>query len=115
MRRVPRGQRAGIRVTSLLIAALCCAPLAVFAATPTPPVGPAGQFPPGGVLGPTGVRVGPTNPRQMMTLAVSLKVQDQHALDTFLHDLYDPASPQFHHYLAPADFTKRFLVGGRQT
>ncbi|MHB8647581.1 MAG: protease pro-enzyme activation domain-containing protein, partial [Thermomicrobiales bacterium] len=48
-------------------------------------------------------------------LAVSLTVQDQHALDTFLHDLYDPASPQFHHYLAPADFTKRFLVGGRQT
>jgi len=65
--------------------------------------------------GPSGVRVGLTNPQQVMTLAISLKVQDQHALDTFLHDLYDPTSPQFHHYLTPTDFSKRFIASGRQT
>ncbi|MGI8689790.1 MAG: protease pro-enzyme activation domain-containing protein [Thermomicrobiales bacterium] len=125
MRNLLYGRRATIRVVSLLIASLCCAPLAVFAATPTPPGGKPGQvppgFPPGGVpgqqsfAGPSGARIGPTNPQQAMTLAISLKVQDQHALDTFLHDLYDPTSPQFHHYLTPTDFSKRFIAGGRQT
>ncbi|MDQ6907337.1 MAG: protease pro-enzyme activation domain-containing protein, partial [Chloroflexota bacterium] len=142
MTKLLHGHRAGIRLTGLLIACLCCAPLAVFAATPTPTVGVGqpgqaqvgtppgtrtGQFPPGfspgGVpgsqgaqppTGPVGARVGPTNPQQTMYLAVSLKVQDQHALDTFLHDLYDPTSPQFHHYLSPADFTKRFITSSRQ-
>ncbi len=129
MRNLPQGHRAAIRVASLLIAMLFCAPLAAFAATPTPPGGKPGQtlpglpsgFPPGGVpgqqsfAGPSGARIGPTNPQQAMTLAISLKVQDQHALDTFLHDLYDPTSPQFHHYLTPTDFSNRFIAGGRQT
>ena len=129
MRDLLHGRRAAIRVVSLLIAALCCAPLAALAATPTPPTGKPGQaspgfpadFPPSGVpgqqsfTGPSGVRVGQTNPQHVMTLAISLKVQDQHALDTFLHDLYDPSSPQFHHYLTPTDFSKRFIAGGRQT
>ncbi len=125
MKNLLHGHQAGIRLTGLLIACLCCAPLAVFAATPTPSVG-AGQpgqaqpgFPPGtqgaqASFGPAGARIGPTNPQQTMYLSVSLKVQDQHALDTFLHDLYDPTSPQFHHYLSPADFTKRFITSGRQ-
>ncbi|HEY8292973.1 MAG TPA: protease pro-enzyme activation domain-containing protein, partial [Thermomicrobiales bacterium] len=124
MKTLPHGHRAAIRLTSLLIAAVCCAPLAVFAATPTPATGQPGQgqaafppgFPPGAqpFAGPSGVRIGPTDPQQAITLAVSLKVQDQHALDSFLHDLYDPTSPQFHHYLTPADFSRRFITGGRQ-
>ncbi len=112
MNLLPHGHRAGIRVTSLLIASLCCAPLTTFAAPP--PVGAPGQQGAQSFSGPAGVRIGPTDPQQAMTLAISLKVQDQHALDTFLHDLYDPASPQFHHYLSPADFSKRFISGGRQ-
>ncbi len=120
MRSLLHGRRAAIRVTSLLIAGLCCAPLAVFAATPTPSGGKPVQVQTGmpgqqSFAGPSGVRVGPTNPQQVMTLAISLKVQDQHALDTFLHDLYDPTSPQFHHYLTPADFSKRFIASERQT
>jgi len=127
MKKLPHGHRAGIRLTSLLIACLWCAPLAVLAATPTPNAGQPGQaqpgfppgFPPGAQgaqtpVGQAGARVGPTNPQQTMSLSVSLKVQDQHAFDTFLHDLYDPTSPQFHQYLAPADFTKRFITSGRQ-
>ena len=137
--RLLHGHRARIHWLSLLIASIICAPLAVYAAPPTVPPGvpgqgvasqpffpgmpPGGQFPPGlgpnqqvgaGPNGPPGARIGPTNPQQPLTLAISLKVQDQHALDTFLHDLYDPASPNFRHYLSPADFTKRFITTGRQ-
>jgi subtilase family serine protease len=132
---LPRGRGAGRRWASLLVLSLLCWPLTVFAATPTPPIAQPGQtttgfpaglppgFPSSGALGgqgapgptaPPGTRIGPTNPQQMMTIGVSLKVQDQHALDSFLQDLYNPASPQFHHYLSPADFTRRFLASGRQ-
>ncbi|MGI8854346.1 MAG: S53 family peptidase, partial [Thermomicrobiales bacterium] len=132
---LPRGRSVGRCWASLLVISLLCWPLTVFAATPTPPVAQPGQatsaFPPGlppgfspggsfatpgaaGQSAPPGTRVGPTNPQQTMSIGVSLKVQDQRALDSFLHDLYDPASPQFHHYLSPADFTKRFVASGRQ-
>src|SRR5947208_11744859 len=124
-----RGRGARGRWTGLLIIGLICWPLTAFAATPTPPINQPGQtttgfpigFPPGfppnvqGQQGPVsqlGGRLGPTDPQQTMVIGVSLKVTDQRALDVFLHDLYDPASPQFHHFLTPADFTKRFLVSG---
>ena len=42
-----------------------------------------------GAGAPPGTRVGATSPQQTMSIAVALKVQDQHGLDTFLHDLYD--------------------------
>jgi subtilase family serine protease len=57
----------------------------------------------------TEARVGRTSAQQALTLSVPLKVRDQTALDTFLHDLYDPASPSFHHYLTPAEYTNRFV------
>jgi hypothetical protein len=112
---------AGRYGASLLIVGLLSWPLTIFAATPTPPTN---AFPPGystgvnqgapGAGAPPGARVGPTNPQQTMAIGVALKVQDQHGLDTFLHDLYDLGSPQFHHYLSAADFTKRFIASGRQ-
>lgn len=114
--RLPRGRGTGRCRASLLVFALLCWPLTVLAATPTPPATQTGQttgFPPGSTP-PPGVRIGPTNPQQTMAIGVALKVQDQRALDGFLHDLYDPASPQFHHYLSPAEFTRRFVAGGRQ-
>lgn len=123
MGNVLHGRQAAIRLTGLLIASLCFAPLVVSAATPTPPIGQPGQgqpghppgFPANSTSGPQGTRLGQTDPQQTMTLAISLKVQDQHTLDTFLHNLYDPTSPQFHNYLTPADFSKRFITSGRQT
>lgn len=116
--KLPRVRGAARCRASLLAIALLCGPLTAFAATPTPPGSSPGdasaaqgiQAP----AGPPGVRIGPTNPQRTMAIGVSLKVQDQRALDGFLHDLYDPASPQFHHYLSPADFTKRFVANGRQ-
>jgi kumamolisin len=56
-----------------------------------------------------GTLVGRTNAQQQVTLAVPLKIAKQSDLDAFLRDLYDPKSPSFHHYLTPAEFTKRYV------
>jgi hypothetical protein len=43
-----------------------------------------------------------------LRLALALPLRDAAGLTDFLRDLYDPASPQFHRYLTPAEFTARF-------
>jgi Pro-kumamolisin, activation domain len=43
-----------------------------------------------------------------MDLAVGLPLRNQQELDTLLKDLFDPASPNFHHYLTAAQFSDRF-------
>src|SRR4051794_8795177 len=56
-----------------------------------------------------GALVGRTDATKQITLAVPLKVQNEKDLDSFLHDLYEPSSPQFHHFLTPVEYTKRFI------
>jgi subtilase family serine protease len=46
-------------------------------------------------------------PRQLH-LALALPLRNQDALDQLLKDLYDPASPKYHQYLTPAQFTEQF-------
>ena len=55
-------------------------------------------------LSPTG-RVGATN---TLHLAIGLPLRNQAALDTLLQQVYDPASTNYHRYLAPAEFTAQF-------
>jgi hypothetical protein len=43
-----------------------------------------------------------------LRLAIGLPLRDTAGLTNLLRDLYDPASPQFHHYLTPQQFTERF-------
>lgn len=43
-----------------------------------------------------------------LRLAIGLPLRDQTTLSNLLHDLYDPNSPQFHHYLTPEEFAQRF-------
>ena len=43
-----------------------------------------------------------------LQLAIGLPLRNQEALARLLKDLYNPASPVFHHYLSPAEFTSRF-------
>lgn len=43
-----------------------------------------------------------------MDLAIGLAVPRQRELTNFIAQLYDPASPLFHHYLTPAEFAERF-------
>ncbi len=41
-------------------------------------------------------------------LAIGLPLRNQSALNSLLHDLYDPASPAYHHFLDSAQFTAAF-------
>jgi uncharacterized repeat protein (TIGR03803 family) len=41
-------------------------------------------------------------------LALGLPLRNQDALNQLLHQLYNPASPNYHHYLTARDFAERF-------
>ncbi len=43
-----------------------------------------------------------------LRLAIGLPLRDAAGLTNLVRDLYNPASPQFHHYLTPQQFTERF-------
>jgi len=43
-----------------------------------------------------------------LELALSLPLRNQPELNALLHNLYNPASPDFHSYLTPDQFTERF-------
>jgi kumamolisin len=43
-----------------------------------------------------------------LRLEIVLPVRDQAGFDSFLHDVYDPLSPFYRHYVTPQEFTARF-------
>jgi hypothetical protein len=43
-----------------------------------------------------------------MELAIGLPLRSPEALTNLLEGIYDPASPQYHHYLSPGQFTETF-------
>jgi hypothetical protein len=43
-----------------------------------------------------------------LDLAIGLQLRNTNELHALLHDLYDPSSPNFHHYLTPQQFTSKF-------
>ncbi|PWU16345.1 MAG: hypothetical protein C5B50_13770 [Verrucomicrobia bacterium] len=43
-----------------------------------------------------------------LNLAIGLPLRDPAGLTNFLHELYDPSSTNYHHYLTPEQFTERF-------
>lgn len=49
-----------------------------------------------------------------LTLAIGLPLTRTNELQALLRDIYDPASPSYHHYLTPADFALRFGPGKDQ-
>ncbi len=53
-------------------------------------------------------RVGELPPAEHMTLAISLPLRNEAALDGFLQQLYDPQSANYRQYLSVAEFTERF-------
>lgn len=55
-------------------------------------------------LAPTGSLPG----TQKLKLAIGLPLRNQEELSDFLRQLYDPASPNYHRYLTPEEFTARF-------
>src|SRR5690348_17402881 len=53
-------------------------------------------------------RTGEVAGGQRITAALSLKLHNQQALEKFLADVQNPASPQYHHFLTPAQFNAEF-------
>ncbi len=45
---------------------------------------------------------------KVLHLVIGLPLHNQNALTNFLQRLYDPTSPDYHHYLNPAQFTEKF-------
>jgi subtilase family serine protease len=45
---------------------------------------------------------------QMMRLDLVLPLSDPQALDALLADIYNPSSPNFHHFLSVSEFTAKF-------
>lgn len=43
-----------------------------------------------------------------LKLSINLPLRNQQALTNLLQQLYDPASPLYHHYLSPEEFTTQF-------
>ena len=60
------------------------------------------------VSGHAAQRLGAADPTQRLRLAIALPMHDQAGLDALLRDLYDPASPNYKHYLSVAEFADRF-------
>src|SRR5271154_166921 len=52
--------------------------------------------------------IGQLPPDQILSLDIVLKLRDQAGLDSFLKELYDPASPSYRHFLTVPEFTERF-------
>jgi subtilase family serine protease len=53
-------------------------------------------------------RTGDVAADRPITAALSLKLHNQQALEKFLADVQNPASPQYHRFLSPAQFNARF-------
>jgi hypothetical protein len=52
--------------------------------------------------------LGPLKETNRLTLAIGLPWRNQQSLNSLLRRIYDPSSPDFHHYLAPEEFIRRF-------
>jgi subtilase family serine protease len=60
------------------------------------------------VSGKAAAQVGSLSANQVMSLDVVLPVRDQAGLDAFVASVNNPASPTYHQFLTPAQFTARF-------
>jgi len=56
----------------------------------------------------TMVRSGPASASAPMTLSLVLKRDDQTGFDRYLHQIYDPHSPNFHRFLTQPEIAARF-------
>jgi len=60
-------------------------------------------------------RIGSTDPKATVMLAVALKPADDRALNDFLAQLANPQSPQYRKFLTPQQFTDRFFTRADRT
>ena len=92
-------------VAVLVIGALGPTLVSGAATAPGPSVRLAGPIP----TLPAGSSVeGPSDAAATVTVDVALSPRDPAALDTFVHDVSTPGSPEYHHYLAAGQFASIF-------
>ncbi len=91
-----------------VVLALPSAPLLSAHAATVPP-GPRQEIP-GHLLPPSALAkpAGTPDPSAPLKLAIGLPWSDRPGLEKQLHNLYDPSSPDFHHYLTADEFAERF-------
>jgi kumamolisin len=91
------------RLARPLLAALFAAGAVKAAPVPTMT-----QHVPASVADGSALRVGAPPATQTLELSISLPLRDEPGLRALIHDLYDPGSQSFRHYLSVAEFTARF-------
>ncbi len=113
MGQVHAGRRAGVPKI-IVVAAMVTVTVAGWLVAIPPGAGaaPAPRVRPGALapaaLPPGSVDLGSLSPRQQLHLTVVLGPSDPGAVSRLLQGLYDPASPTFHHWLAPGAFSRQF-------
>jgi subtilase family serine protease len=55
-----------------------------------------------------GTRVGPTDPARKISLSISMASASEDEISRALAAIEDPKSPEYHHYLTPQEYAKRF-------
>ena len=55
-----------------------------------------------------GGKIGPLDGSNTLQLSISLPLRNKQGLDEAVAQIYDPASPNFRHYLSTAEFIQRF-------
>jgi subtilase family serine protease len=94
---------AAVMLTFMLLATMCAA--GVFARWPFA----AASRPHAGAPAPGALaRLGPADPARVMTITVALAAHAPAVLDRTLAELNNPASPQYRHFLTPAQFAREF-------
>ncbi|MCW2868315.1 MAG: hypothetical protein JWR20_2503 [Marmoricola sp.] len=92
-------------------AAALCVPLATAGPAATAAPGPGGRAPVGHARPPWATpsrAVGTVDPASRLTVRVSLAPQDPAGVEAFVASVSDPASPDYGHYLTPAEYAARF-------
>ncbi len=58
--------------------------------------------------------LGSASPQQPLDLSIGLQMRNTDELATLLHDLYNPLSSQYHHFLSPQEFSAKFAPTAEQ-
>lgn len=59
--------------------------------------------------------ISPLGENNRLNLAIALPLRNESALSNLLQQIYDPASPNFHHFLTPEQFTENSVPARRTT
>lgn len=102
------GSRSSKRAAAGLSATVLCIASMAAGAAASSPLALLSAHVPAAVASHAAPRVGSPSPDARLHLSVALPLPDSGALDAFLADIYNPASPNYRHYLSVADFTARF-------